>query len=55
MTPKQQLIKNRRLVLKDMTVEKAEKYPDLYSNLFEQADTMYKFDVMNERLLAQGI
>jgi len=55
MTPKEQLTKDRRHILKDMTVEKAEKYPELYSNLFGQADTMYRFNVMNERLLAQGI
>jgi len=43
MTPKEQLTKDRRHILKDMTVEKAEKYPELYSNLFGQADAMYIF------------
>ena len=45
MTPKQQLIKDRRTILKGMTVEKAEKYPDLYSRLFSLADTSYKFNI----------
>ena len=55
MTPKQQLTKDRRKILKDMTREKLEKYPDLYPNLFGQADTMYRFNTMNENILAIGL
>ena len=50
LNPKQELIKNRRHILKDMTVEKAEKYPDLYANLFEQADNIYKLDTLIKRI-----
>ena len=47
--PKQELIKNRRVILREMTVEKAEKYPDLYSTLFESADSIYKMEIVIQR------
>ena len=52
LTPKEQLTKDRRHILKDMTVEKAEKYPELYSNLFGQADTMYRFNLLNSNVIS---
>ena len=52
MTPKEQLTKDRRQILSKMTVEKAEKYPELYSNLFGQADTMYRFNLLNSKVIS---
>jgi len=54
-TPKEQLTKDREKIGADFTVEKAIKYPDLISYLYTQADTMYKFSVLNETILKQGI
>jgi len=52
LTPKEQLTKDRRQILSKMTVEKAEKYPELYSNLFGQADTMYRFNLLNSKVIS---
>jgi len=47
-TPKQQLIANRKGIMEDTTVEKALKYPVMFTSLFEQADTMYKYEWVME-------